>query len=193
MKSLSWLGLASLALLVSSCAPSIYSSGSPNTSPYYQATNFNGDWRLVAARSDNRTDWIDERNRFDPDDWGFTQGSSSYSGMSDRYRWGAWFLPDQIRIEGDDQALQIQDVNGNSLAEIDVNNGYQYGSYNNYQGNMRAHWINQQRFQVERDGRNGRRITQTFTLRDRGRQLVVNTQVDRDGRLRSFTRLYERV
>src|SRR5215467_12047928 len=125
MKQLAWLGLAALALLTSSCASSVYSSGSPQNSPYANATYFNGDWRLVASRSDNGRDWIDERNRFDPNDWGWNSGTTDNDNdndnRSDRFRYGAsygmWFLPDQIRIEGDAQTLQIEDGNGSQLAE----------------------------------------------------------------------------
>ena len=76
-----------------------------------------------------------------------------------------------------------------------MNNDYRYGSYNgqNDGTGTRSRWLSDRRFEVDRVGRNGRRLTELFTLQNRGQQLVVNLQVERDGRTRSFTRVYDRV
>src|SRR5207253_9344593 len=112
---------------------------------------------------------------------------------TDRTRYAAWFLPDVFRIDGDRDALRIEDENGAIMADVTMDNDTQYGSYSgdNDRG-ARAHWISDRRFEVERVGRYGRRVTQTFTLENRGRDLVVATQVERDGSTRMFTRYYER-
>lgn len=187
MKFPAWLALAAAALIVTSCASHTYNSETPESSRYYDARDFNGEWELVTGRSDNGSDFYDERSRFGAD-WGTTDGTT------DRMRYGAWFLPDVFRIEGGAQVVRLEDEGGALIAEIPLDDsGYRYGSYDDQDGpNMRARWINDNRFEVQRVGRNGRRITQTFTLEDRDRRLVVATRVERDETTRSYTRVYER-
>ena len=197
MKLVSWLGVAALALFATSCATHTYNSPGPGGYGTYDVMDFNGDWQLVTSPEGSRYDY-----------------SRTPSG-SELTRYGAWFLPDEIRIDGNRDQMRIEDPNGNLIAEIDMqgnyrsgysndrdrdqdrdrddrnggyNNGYGYGSSN---GTLQAHWLNDHRFEVDRPGRNGHGFTQTFTLTDRG-QLVVGTQVSRNGGTRNYTRVYER-
>jgi len=191
MKYLAWIGVACVALVAASCAPTVYNSGTPTSSTTYDVTNFNGEWHLVDDRGDSGQNWIDEQNRYNFNDWGTTNSTPT----TQRRGYMAWFLPDDFRIDGDRQFLRIEDNNGGLVTEIDLNNGYRYGSYNgqNDGPGTRARWLSDRRFEVDRVGRNGRRLTELFTLQNRGQQLVVNLQVERDGRTRSFTRVYDRV
>jgi len=188
MKFLTWLGVAAAALIVTSCASRVYDSGTPTSSRGYDARDFNGEWELVTGRSDNDGAWLDERSRFGAD-WGTTDGTS------DRMRYGAWFLPDVFRIQSGSQIVRIEDEGGALIAEIPLeDSGYRYGSYDDqYNSNLRARWISDNRFEIERFGRNGRHVTQTFTLENRDRRLVVVTRLEReDTSSRTFTRVYER-
>lgn len=190
MKYLPWLGVASLVLILTGCASSRYNSGTPGSSQYYDATDFNGDWHLVTSRSDDGREWLDERNRFGTDDWGTTDRTT------DRMRYGAWFLPDEFRIDGDRRTLRIVDEGGDLIAQIDLEDSdYRSGAYDDRDDvsrGVRARWVSDRKFEVERTGRRGRRITQTYTIENRGRSLVVGTQVERDGSTRSYTRVYDR-
>jgi hypothetical protein len=191
MKYVSWLGVATLALIAASCASTAYDNGTPASSRNNDVTDFNGQWQLVENRSDNGQNWLDDRSSFNRDgDWDNTSGST------ERMRYGAWFLPDEFRISGDRQTLRIEDNGGAVIADVAFDSGNQYGSYDNGDAtdrSPRAHWMSHREFQVERVGRRGRRVMQTYTLGNRGRQLVVRTQIDRDGSTRSYTRVYDRV
>jgi hypothetical protein len=185
----SWVGVAAVALLSASCAPAVYNSGTPTSSQSYDVTNFNGQWQLAVSRSDNGRAWLEEQTRLGVDDYGATADRTR------RTRYGAWFLPDAFHIDGDRQALRIQDENGDLIADVDFTGDYRDGSYSNRDtGNRgaKAHWVSNRRFQVERVGRNGQRITQTFTLVGRTRQLEVGTQVESDAGTRTYTRVYDR-
>jgi len=185
MKILTWLGIAAAALILMSCGANVYNSETPGTYRGYDARDFNGEWQLVQNRSDYEDNYLNERDRFDSD-WGSTYGTS------DRSRYGAWFLPDVFRIEGSTQVVRIEDTGGEVIAEIPFNDeGYRTGSYED-DHYTRARWINDNRFEVERTGRNGRHMSQVFTLENRDRRLVVVTRVERDNTTRSFTRVYER-
>lgn len=182
MKPLTWVGAACLALLAASCAPTVYDTGTPSTSNGYVATDFNGQWQLVTNRSDYGQSWMDDRNRFEADNtWGTNQ----------RVRYGAWFLPDEFRIEGDRQSLRIEDTGGGVIADLPFDDT-RYTNSGNYDTAVHARWMSRRQFQVERNGQR-RSITQTFSLQNGGRQLVVSTQVDRDGNNRSYTRVYDRI
>jgi len=190
------MGIALFAMLAMSCSPTTYGGSQPGSSQTYDDTDFNGRWQIVDNRSDNGQDWYNERAQFNDSDWGST-------GSSDRMRYGAgaWFLPDEFRIDGSRRLMRIVDENGGLIAEVDMNNGDTgYGSYDDrndrrgeYSGDVHAYWVNDRRFEVERIGRNDRRIVQSFTIGDRGRQLVVGTRVERDGGTRTYTRVYDRV
>jgi len=197
MKLLSGLGIAALAVLAASCASTNYETPSSRA---YDANDFNGDWQLVAGRSDNGHEWLHEKTRFDID-WG-TSGDVNM----DHPRYGAWFLPEVIRISGDRDDLRIEGEGGDLIAAVDLNNDMRSGTYNGSDTdrdndrynpsyadqNVHAHWINNHRFQIQRYGHNGRRITQTFDLQHHGRELTVYTQIERDGSTRTFTRIYNR-
>jgi hypothetical protein len=191
MKHLLSVGAVALGLIAASCAPTVYDTGTPPSSTggsYYGVNDFTGQWQLVTNRSDYGQSWMDDRNRFDADNtWG----------TNDRMRYGAWFLPDEFRIEGDRQDLRIEDTGGGVIADVTFDDA-RYGSSDNgtyngtYGRSTRARWLSRRQFQVERTGQQ-RSITQTYSLENRGRQLVVRTQVDRDGNTRSYTRVYQRV
>ena len=191
MKIPAWIAVAFLAVITAGCARNDYDNRTPASSRDYDLTDFNGQWQLVTSRSDYGQNWVDDRNRFDADNtWG-TQNT-------DRVRYGGWFLPDEFRITGDRQMLHIEDTGGGPIADVPFDSGYRYGSYDegayeNSDRGLHARWVSNRRFQVERVGRSGRRMVQTFTLENRGRQLVVSTQVERDGATRSYTRVYDRL
>lgn len=177
-------GVAALGLIAASCAPTVYETGTPTSSTNDGVNDFNGQWQIVTNRSDYGQSWMDDRNRFDAD--------NTWGGTNDRMRYGAWFLPDEFRIDGDRQAMRIEDTGGGVIADVTFDT-YRYGSSDNgYDRSTHARWLSRRQFQVERVGQY-RSITQTFSLENRGRQLVVRTQVDRDGNTRSYTRVYERV
>jgi hypothetical protein len=46
--------------------------------------------------------------------------------------------------------------------------------------------------QIDRPTRSGRRLTQTFSIGNRGRRLMVVTELEREGSTRSFTPIYRR-
>lgn len=189
MKSLPWIAVACVALTAIGCASTVYNSGTPAPSRSHQVTDFNGDWHLVTRGSDSDHDWLDEQSRFGADDWGTNDGGT------DRIRYGAWFLPDEFRIDGDRRMLRILDEGGSVIAEVPLDDsGYRDGSSTGGDDDrgVRARWISDRRFEVERIGRGGGRITQTFTLENRRRHLVVGTRVERDGTTRSHTRVYDR-
>jgi hypothetical protein len=191
MKFLSVLGVASVVVLATSCASTNYQARSSRD---HNANDFNGDWQLVAGRSDNGHEWLQEKTRFDID-WG-----SGDVTTTDQPRYSAWFMPEVIRITGDRDNLRIEDEGGGVLAAVDLTNDEAAGTFNGSDTDrdrdtdrtIRAQWVNNHRFQVQRYGRNGRRITQTFDLTHRGRELVVYTQVERDGGTRTFMRVYDR-
>src|SRR5260221_450068 len=101
MKSLPWIAVACVALTAIGCAPTVYNSGTSAPSRSYQVTDFNGDWHLVTRGSDSGRNWLDEQSRFGADGWGTDNGGA------DRVRYGAWFLPDEFRIDGDRRMLRI--------------------------------------------------------------------------------------
>lgn len=183
MKSLSWLGLAVVALVATRCASGNYNSGTPSHNT--GVVDFSGEWRLISGRSDNGGDWNDERSSFGSG-WGDT------SGANDRMAYGAWFLPDQFVMDVQGGLMSLADINGQPLASIDLGNGYQYGTHSG-PADERARWIDARRFEIDRVGRDGRRILQTFTLEGHASELVVVTRVDHNGRSRTYTRMFQRV
>src|SRR5262245_53351389 len=85
-------------------------------------------------------------------------------------------LPRVIRVERDRRDLRVENVNGRLLREIDIRSGDARDG----------------RVQVVTTGFGGARIVETYTLRERGRELVVQTTVhDRRGS-RQFTSIYDR-
>jgi hypothetical protein len=194
MKVLAWVGVACIALMASSCASGLYNSGRSTSSRNYEVADFNGYWQLVPSRSDAGDRWYSDRTQFDNDnDWGTTDPDQSY--VRSRYR--AWFLPDQFRIDSDGATLRVEDTNGNLISAIDITGDTYYGSYRDQDhrddnSDARARWISDRQFSIERYGRSGRRVVQTYTLQSRGRQLVVQTDVESDTGNRSYTRVYDR-
>lgn len=186
MKFLSWFALVSVMVITGGCASTVYDNRAPRTSRTYDARGFTGSWQLVQGGGGYGRDWTDERTRF---------GADWNDNSVDRTRYDAWFLPDAFRIEGDRSSVRLLDESGTLIADIPMDTGYRYGTYNRdtYDRGVQARWISDRRFEVQRVGNNGRRVTQTFTLQDRARQLVVETRVERDGGTRTYTRTYGRV
>jgi hypothetical protein len=129
----------------------------------YDVTNFNGEWRLVNESAD--------------------------TGRRDD-----WFLPTAFRIDGDRSTLRIEDDSGELISEIAVDSDYRNGSFGaerNY--GVQAHWINDREFEIDRDARDGAAITQTYSLGNRGRRLLVEFQVQREGGANTSSREYRRI
>src|SRR5258706_13504447 len=143
MKSLPWIAVACVALTAIGCAPTVYNSGTSAPSRSYQVTDFNGDWHLVTRGSDSGRNWLDEQSRFGADGWGTDNGGA------DRVRYGAWFLPDEFRIDGDRRMLRILDDGGSVIAEVSLDDsGYRYGSStrgDDYERGLTATWISGRR------------------------------------------------
>jgi hypothetical protein len=173
-------------VIATGCASTVYDNRTPRSSSRtYDARDFTGSWQLAPSRGDYGRNWLDERARF---------GADWNDNGTDRRRYDAWFLPDAFRIDGDRSSIRILDENGDVIADVPMDTGYRYGSYNRdtYDPGVRARWISDRRFEVQRVGNSGRRVTQTFTLQNRSRELVVETRVERDGGTRTYTRVYER-
>ena len=186
MKILSWLGVVCVALMLSSCGSTGYGSDT-RSSRTNDVIDFNGDWQLVNGRSntDNRG-WYDEQSHFNAEDWGNAAG---------RNRNAAWFLPDAFRLDATGDEMRFTDLNGDVIADVVVTNDYRNGSYDDhgYASNAQARWIDSRLFEVERLGPGDRRIVHTFSLENRGHELVVTTRIERDGGTRTYTRDYQRM
>ena len=85
-------------------------------------------------------------------------------------------LPRMIRIERERRDLRVENANGRLLREIDLRGGDARDG----------------RLQLVTTGFRGARVVETYTLRERGHELVVQTTVqDRRGS-RQFTNIYGR-
>jgi len=85
-------------------------------------------------------------------------------------------LPQMIRIERDRRDLRVENSRGRLLREIDLRGGDARDG----------------RLQLVTTGFRGARVVETYTLRERGHELVVQTTVqDRRGS-RQFTNIYGR-
>jgi hypothetical protein len=112
---------------------------------------------------------------------------------ADQGRRDDWFLPTAFRIDGDRSTLRIEDDSGELISEIALDSDYRNGSFGgerNY--GVQAHWINDREFQIDRTSR-GRTITQTYSLGNRGRRLLVEVEVERDGGSNTSSRVYRRI
>ena len=164
MKRPWWLGLA-LALLVTGCIHGGYNrAGDLSPSRMYDVANFNGEWKLMpSSRNDGSTR---------PDEW---------------------FLPDAFRIDGDRTTLRIEDDGGVLLSEVAIDSDYRNGSFGSERNDgVRAHWITDRNLQIVKVA-GTQSITQSYALANRGRQLVVEVQVERDGSTTTSTRVYRRI
>src|SRR5262245_48991036 len=189
MKYLAWLGVICVALMTTSCASGQYGSEPSSSSRTYDAANFNGYWQLAPLRSDDGDRWFDDQTRSNFNDWGTTNRTDT------RYRYRAWFLPDEFRIDAGRRTVRIEDSNRSLISAIDIDNDTRYGSYRDQGYNdtdTRAYWLSDRQFQVERIGRGGRRATQTFSLENRGGTLIVAPHIETTGGTRTFTRVSAR-
>jgi hypothetical protein len=164
MKRARWLGVA-LGSLLMGCVHGGYDrAGELSPSRMYDVVNFNGEWKLVPGSRDEVHPESDD-----------------------------WFLPDAFRIEGDRTTLRIEDDSGELLSEIAVDSDYRNGAFGaDRNRTVHARWINDRRLEVVRAAE-GHSITQTYSLGNRGRQLLVEIQVDRNGVMNTSTRVYRRV
>ena len=146
--------------------------------------NGDGGWNDRDGRGNDR-DWNgNDRDRGGNRDWdrndrGRERDRGGYTSRS--MRW-----PEVVRIERNRNEVRIEDRNGTLLERV-VTRGRSRGNdvaVGSWKGN---------RLEIRREGRNGSWITETLTLEDRGRRMVVRTQMTGGGAARAFTRSYERM
>lgn len=159
-----WLAVAS-ALLLIGCVHGGYDRGGElSPSRMYDVANFNGEWKVEPSSRDEANSRPDE-----------------------------WFLPDAFRIDGDRTTLRIEDDGGELLSEIAIDSDYRNGSFGADRNRaVQARWITDRHFQVVRVAED-RNITQSYSLGNRGRQLVVAIQVERNGVTTTSTRVYRKI
>jgi hypothetical protein len=189
------LGLAAAVALLAGCAgPITYNDRYGNDR--YGGRSFTGTWQIDPSRSDNpQTTYRGDDSR------GRNQDSDRDEDDNDAYRdrdrnvrfRSAWNdmgrMPDVIRIEGGRDRWTIRDTRGGVVEDIALQ-GRDPDDGDNGDAAI-GQWRNGQ-LVVERD-RNGRGYTQTFTVQDRGRVLVVRTDVAGPNGSRSYVRVYDRV
>ena len=143
-----------------------------------------GDWNgRDNGRNDRNGGWTGRDHDRNDRDWnGNDRGRDRDRGYANRgTRW-----PDVVRIERNRNEVRIEDHNGTLLERV-VTKGRSRGNdvaVGSWKGN---------RLEIRREGRNGNWITETLTLEDRGRRMVVRTQMTGGGAARAFTRTYERM
>jgi len=112
---------------------------------------------------------------------------------TDEARRDDWFLPTAFRIDGDRSTLRIEDDAGELISEIALDSDYRNGSFGSERNyGVQSHWISDREFQVDRTSR-GRTISQTYSLGNRGRRLMVEVEVQRDGGSSTSARVYRRI
>lgn len=188
------LGLAAAVALLAGCAgPLTYGDRDESTRYGYGERNFSGTWQIDPSRSDNPQTYrnTDDRSRNQDSDRD-EDNNDSYRDRNARFR-SAWNdmgrMPDVIRIDGRRGQWTIRDTNGGVVEQIAMQDRDQdYGD----NGDVAIGQWRSGQLVVERD-RNGRGYTQTFTLQDRGRVLMVRTDVAGPNGSRSYARVYDRV
>ncbi|HET7226746.1 MAG TPA: hypothetical protein VFK69_13640 [Candidatus Eisenbacteria bacterium] len=188
------LGLAAAVALLAGCAgPITYNDRYGNDR--YGGRSFTGTWQIDPSRSDNpQTTYRGDDSRSRDQDSDRDEDNRDRD-RSVRFR-SAWNdmgrMPDVIRIDGGRGRWTIRDTDGGVVEEIAMQDRDQdYGDHGDNGDVAIGQWRNGQ-LVVERD-RNGRGYTQTFTLQDRGRVLMVRTDVAGPNGSRSYVRVYDRV
>jgi len=100
-------------------------------------------------------------------------------------------LPDFLTIDQERRLISIADGRNNVLQTIALGNGNGY--WHQPAGLLQGQIQGNQLFASGTDSR-GRHMTQTMSLQNRGRTLVIHTQVERgrSGRLFQFDKVYQR-
>jgi hypothetical protein len=151
--------------------------------------------------SDRYRGWGSDRGRFDKaslegrwvaDDRSDGYGST-WGDFRGRGRMGAILLPDVIRIDQRPNMVRIADRTNRPLQTILLGDKFD----SRYDGGDRPDYLvgrwHGSALVVERSTRRGATITQTFTLENRGRTLVVRTRRDGFGpREMEITTTYQR-
>ena len=129
-------------------------------------------WQDDRARGrDGNGDWRDDRYNSDDRYWGGLSSRGRYMVRNDG------FLPEVIHIErASRRSLRVENRDGRLLRELAMGRG---------------RWNNDQ-LRVERTGFGGVRITEVFSLQNRGRNLVVRTTVSGVRGAREFTSVYDK-
>lgn len=149
-------------------------------------TGLEGIWRLD---QDGTGDWNGRNgggNDRQNDRWNGRDGNDRGRDRDRGYAARPSRWPEVVRIERDRNEVRIEDRNGTLLERV-VTRGRSRGNdvaVGSWKGN---------RLEIRREGRNGNWITETLTLEDRGRRMVVRTQMTGGGAARAFTRSYERM
>jgi hypothetical protein len=158
--------VAVLALVATGCAAGSR-SGVQSSAHSYNGANFNGEWEVAGT---------EDRVPEDP----------------------LWLLPSAFKIASDSHSLQLLDDTGTLLAEVALDSDYPYSSaapaQRDIQDLPKAQWLGPRTFAYERAVPDSFRVTRTFALDGKGRQLKVALAVSAEGGAkRSITRMYRRV
>jgi hypothetical protein len=146
--------------------------------------NRHGGWNQNRASFDGR--WVAE----DRSDFGDRGGNGAWFHGRQGGR-GMTMLPDFLNIDQQRRLVLVADFRNNPLQVISIDNGFRPdrsgASY--LKGQIQGSQI----VAFGQDSR-GRRMTQTMSLQDRGRTLVVHTQIERGnwGRMVGMDKVYHR-
>ena len=163
-------------------------------------TNLSGSWQMDVSHSTgpqgggwgNQGGYGDEgrgnRGGYGDEGWG-NRGGDGNEGWGNRGRGdsddrdfrgpgmgvrGA-LLPEFVRIDQGRRVVRILDAHNQIVQEIRIDRSRPYGNSDFRTGLVTGQWEGS-RLVVERVGPRGNRITQVFTLKHRGRLLVVQTR-----------------
>ena len=164
-----------LGLMLSLAAMSGSGAFSTASARETRGKDFTGVWRLEHRQSDFDRDWDRDRGGFRDRDW---DRDANVRGRRGRGGNGmsAGNLPDVIRIERGRRELRVESRNGQLLRTLET------GRNGDWRGNR---LMSQRHF-------GGMQITEVYTLRERGRELVVRTIVNGPRGQREFTSVYDR-
>lgn len=211
MKATHGFGLALAVALVAGCAGPMWNSDHDRNQNTRYGSGYGtmvGTWQIDPSRSDNPgrsssgysdrpsydngdrdRDRDDTNTLRDQDDNNTDRRDTddrTRSGYT-RPRSGMSRLPDVIRIEGGRDHWNVLDTNGNLVEEIATDQSNEDNddvATGRWQGGQLV---------VDRQTRSGGTVTQTFSLQNRGRVLVVNVDVDGPNGTRSYRRVYDRI
>ncbi len=171
-------GLALAAALLGSTV-----AGTALAQSYNPQRGQDDSWRQRNARTSIEGRWVaDNRSTDTGRDRGDFRGRAGMGGT---------ILPEFIRIDQQPSLVRISDRRNHTLQEILV--GGRFGQRVRPDADLLGHWRGTT-LVVEQTGRRGATITQSFSLEDRGRKLVVHTR--REGRgprgTMEFSTIYRR-
>ncbi len=185
------------------------SSGYGNGNGYRDGRDYEADSSEGGPSNTRRAYGNQDYGSGDMNDRG-TMGTNGYDRDQDRTgNGGGWrgaragMLPDVIRIDIDRGQFRIEDANGMVVEDVTLSgrhrdqdwdaNGYQQGSYRDDRGAVSAtgQWSGSRRVRIDPTVIGDRNVTQTLSLDDRDRLIVVTT-VTGDRGTRTFTNVYTR-